>query len=141
MKFYYRSSINKEEMFTIWQNRLKRTVKFNRKFLTNEEFQCRYCLQTFLLCFFVSVFNYSLLPNNSCIISSKFKCALLFLRKFPLEVWIIEHMTLSPLSSAIKILLKSKIEALLDFTLGREGGGGGYSPIKVTGVLVVPCRV
>ena len=29
---------NKEEMFTIWQNRLKRTVKFNRKFLTNVEF-------------------------------------------------------------------------------------------------------
>ena len=29
--------MKKEEMFTIRQNRLKRTVKFNRKFLTNEE--------------------------------------------------------------------------------------------------------
>ena len=84
MKFYYRSSINKEEMFTIWQNRLKRTVKFNRTFLTNEEFQCRYSLQAFLLCLFVSAFNYSLLPNNSCIKPSKYKGALLLLRKFPL---------------------------------------------------------
>ena len=51
-------------------------------------------------------------------------------------------MTLSPLSSAFKILLNSKVEALLDSTLkgGGGGGGGGYSPIKVTGVLVVPCR-
>ena len=45
-------------------------------------------------------------------------------------------MTLSPLSSAFKILLNSKVEALLDSTLK----GGWYSPIKVTGVLVVPCR-
>ena len=48
-------------------------------------------------------------------------------------------MTLSPLSSAFKILLNSKVEALLDSTL-KGGGRGWYSPIKVTGKLVVPCR-
>ena len=49
-------------------------------------------------------------------------------------------MTLSPLSSAFKILLNSKVEALLDSTLKGGGGGGWYSPINVTGVLVAPCR-
>ena len=55
MKFYYRSSINKEEMFTISQNRLKRTVKFNRKFLTNGEFNAGTVYKLFC---YVSLFRF-----------------------------------------------------------------------------------
>ena len=79
MKFYYRSSINEEDTFTIWKNGLKERLHLTESlFLKNFSAGTVY-LKLSSLCFFVSVFNYSLLPNNDCILSSKFKCALLLL--------------------------------------------------------------
>ena len=100
MMFYYRSSINKEDMITIWQNRLTERLHLTESLLLMKNSNAGTVYRFFR---YVSLFRFLII--HFCQIT---------LASFPIKV---------------------KSRGVAEFYIRS-----GYSPTKVTRVLVVPCR-